>query len=341
MNNRILEAYQNPTSKFCYYTGVRNQELEQTLKVKNWSWMPDIPVLIEPWYGDTHTIPLTMGCNKKFTSEGKEWVEPIINNATDVHQVNIPDVYSGRTGEILNRISSMLDDSTSNVILRFPDIQSPLGVAELMWDENFYIALITNPEEVHMLLEKITHFTIRYIKELQRLLGNRSNPCCFPHIWSSPEGYYIADDTNSMVSPEMHLEYSVQYINKITAAVGPVHYHSCTWLPQYFENIAKVAQTKALNWSIIVSCDPAEIIHAFSGTRLLAPHIHLNMHKEIKDAALAKKFNSEYDIVKYLLDSMQDNTTLYLHFYEDLVQDTFKMLKIYNLLYDHGYTPNN
>ncbi len=341
MKNTILNAYQNPSTKFCYFSGAKNQELERILKVDTWSWTPDFPSLVEPWYGDTHTIALAMGCNKKFTSEGKEWVEPIISNVDDVHKIEIPDVYSGRTGEILNRIAEMRKDADNYPYIRFPDIQSPLGVAELMWDSDFYLALITNPEEVHLLLHKITHFTIIYIKELQRILGETCNPCCFPHIWSSPEGYYIADDTNSMVAPEMHLEYSVNYINHITDAVGPVHYHSCTWLPKYFENIKKVNNSKAMNWSIIVSCDPAEILKAFSGTHLLAPHIHLNMHKEMKDPALINLFRSEYDIVKYLLDNMLDNTTLYLNFYEDLVQDTEKMLKIYNLLYKHGYTPNN
>lgn len=339
MKNKLNHAYQNPESKFCYYTGLTNQDFAKANGLKFWDWTPNVPKLVEPWYGDTHTIPLAMGCSPRFTSEGKEWVEPCIFSPDDVKRIEVPDVKQGRTGEILQRIAEMLEHYDSSVKIRFPDIQSPLGVAELMWDESFYISLITNPEEVHVLLDKITQFTIQYIKELQRVLGNRANPCCFPYIWSCPEGYYIADDTNSMVSPEMHLEYSVNYINRITEAAGPVHYHSCTLLPHYFDNVLKIRNPKAINWSIIVSCDPAEIIKAFSGKTVLAPHIHLNMHKEIKDSALAKMFRSEYDIVKYLLDNMRDDTTLYLQFYDDLVADTKKMMKIYKLLDDYGYTP--
>ncbi|MFW5804045.1 MAG: hypothetical protein ACOCWG_02320 [bacterium] len=231
-------------------------------------------------------------------------------------KIKIPDIGSGRTGEILELTENLLKEYPEDVLIRFPDIQSPLGVAELMWDDSFYISLLTDPGAVHILLKKITTFIISYIKELQGILGTRANPCCFPHIWSSPEGYYIADDTNSMVSPELHLEYSVNYINQITEAVGPVHYHSCTWSPIYFENIKKIKNTKTKNWSIIVSSDPLEILREFSENTFLAPHIH-NMH--IEDNVKKLGLHSEYEVVKYLLDNMQQDITLYLHIYDDLL----------------------
>jgi hypothetical protein len=142
-----------------------------------------------------------------------------------------------------------------------------------------------------------------------------------------------------MVSPEMHLDYSVNYINKITDEVGPVHYHSCTWLPQYFENIKKIKNAKAKNWSIIVSSDPAGILKEFSGSDFLSPHIHLNMHKERGITDLDTAPRSEYDVVKYILDNMRENTSLYLHLYDDLVNDMEKITSIYRLLDEHGYTP--
>lgn len=306
--------------------------------MNQWDWTPNVPVNPEPFYGLTHTIPLAMGCQKKFTSEGKEWVSPCIHEPEDIKQIKIPAVDEGRTGEILDLIKTMLKNDPQNHI-RFPDIQSPLGVAELMWGDTFYTSLLTNPDEVHELLNKITEITILYIKALQNVMGDRYNPSCFPQIWSQPPGFYIADDTNSMVSPEMHREFSVDYINRITKETGPVHYHSCTWLPQYFDNIKNIHNAKAKNWSMIVSSDPAEIIRNFSGTTILAPHIHSNMHLEEGIVSLNKNLNSEYDVVHYLLENMQDNTTLYLQFFEDLVQETDKMVKIYQLLDQYGYTP--
>ncbi len=73
-----------------------------------------------------------------------------------IHEVEIPEVHTGRTGEILEKMSLLLETLPEDIQIRLPDIQSPLGVAELMWDQSFYLALLTNPEEVHILLENIT-----------------------------------------------------------------------------------------------------------------------------------------------------------------------------------------
>lgn len=338
MKDLINEVYKKPDRKFCFYTGGGNKSFAEKIGVKVWDWTPEQALISEPLFGYTHTIPLAMGCEKVYTSEGKEWVAPLIQSPSDIHNLEIPEVRQGRTGEIIEEIERMMEENSGSVI-RFPDIQSPLGVAELMWNDTFYMALLTHPEEIHQLLEKITIFTINYLKELRRVMGNYCNPCCFPYIWSDPRGYYIADDTNSMVSPEMHLDYSVNYINRITKVIGPVHYHSCTWLPQYLDNIDKIENAKSKNWSMIVSSDPADIIKKFSGSTFLAPHIHLNMHKERAITELNKNLKSEYDVVKYLLDNMLDNTSLYLHFFDDLVDETDKMLEIYKLLDSYGYTP--
>ncbi len=337
MKDLLKSAYLKPDKKFCYYTGNNNPEVSKALGIANWDWTPRESYFHNGFFGLTHTIPLALGCKKKFTSDGKEWISPLIKKAEDVDKIEITDVSRGRTGEILELAEKLMKKHPEEVAIRFPDIQSPLGVAELMWDESFYENLLLYPDEIHKLLKKITAFTIYYVKELQKILGNRANPCCFPHIYAMPEGYYIADDTNSMVSPEMHLEYSVDYINKITDEVGPVYYHSCTWLKQYYENIKKIKNAKAKNWSIIVSDDPAEILKEFSGHILLAPHIHVNMHIE----GNLKRFGirSEYDVVKYLLDNMQDNTTLYLHLYDDLISDNEKTINIYKLLDSYGYSP--
>ena len=55
MKNTLVHAYSNPNNKFCYYTGAANQNFAKALGVKTWDWTPNVPNLVEPWYGDTHT----------------------------------------------------------------------------------------------------------------------------------------------------------------------------------------------------------------------------------------------------------------------------------------------
>lgn len=339
MKEQLLEIYKDPSRRTCFFTGEDRVSAAKVLAVDSWDWSPQTSINVEPWYWNTHTLALAFGCKPKLTSEGKEWIEPMITSVNQVYDIEIPDPWSGRTGEILREIERLLEAHPENTLIRLPDIQSPLGVAELMWDQSFYIALITNPDDIHALLEKITEFTIKYISEIKRVLGNRYNPATHPHIWSSPEGYYISDDVNSMISPEQHMEYSINHINRITKVLGPVHYHSCTWTELYFDNIDKLENVKAANWSFGTSDDPAEIIKRFSGKYFLTPHLGLNTHKESGITRLEKDIHSAFDLTKYLLDHMLENTSLYFVFQEDLCKDPQQLKDIFHLMKERGFTP--
>ena len=317
----------------------QSQWFGRSINRARWDWTPQETLNIEPWFWNTHTLALAMGCSSHRTSEDKEWVDPLILDPAQVNDLEVPDPLDGRTGEIIETIQELMIDLPEGTQIRLPDIQSPLGVAELMWHpDHFYLALLTHPKEVHLLLDKISKFTISYIQEIQAILGNRLNPACFPEIWSDPAGYYIADDTNSLVSPEMHLDFSVRYINQITEACGPVHYHSCTWKKPYFDNIRKLKNIKAVNWAVNTSDDPADIIKEFSGEFLLCPHIGVDSFKG--ESVLQHNFANETALVVYVLDNMQENTCLYIWFQPELVQDVEKMLPIYRLLESNGYTPD-
>ena len=339
MKNRLLDAYANPDRKFCYYTGQNNPVIASALGLKQWDWTPQPTANIEPYFWNTHTIPLTFGCPPKMTSEGKEWIEPLITDPAQVYDVKVPDVSTGRSGEILELAAGMLKELPGDTLIRLPDIQSPLGVCELMWDQNFYMSLLTNPDEVRHLVEKVTTFIISYVKAFQELLGDRYNPACHPQLWSDPAGYYISDDANSMVSPDMHKELCIDVINRITDACGPLFYHSCTFTDPYIDNIQQVKNVKAINWSVGTSMDPARIIATFSGKTVLAPHLGKDMHTEGGVTALGREFNDEVDLFRYFLDSMHKDTTMNIIIHDNLLEDIDKVVRIYRLFDEYGYTP--
>ena len=339
MQATLTDAYQHPDRKMCFYTGQNDPGVAKALGLKRWDWTPVRSANVEPWYWNTHTLALAFGCKPVFTSESKEWIRARISNVAQVSEIEIPDVWEGRTGEILEKMAEMMDALPADTLIRLPDIQSPLGVAELMWDQSFYLALLTNPGEVHQLLERITLFTIAYIKAIRNLLGERYNPATHPQVWAPSQGYYMSDDVNSMLSPEQHLEFSISYINRINRELGPLFYHSCTWTEPYFENMMKLEGVRAVNWSFGTSADPAELIRRFSWKYILAPHIDRGVHLEEGITRLNKGIKSEYDLTKYLLDHMQENTLLYIWFQPELCQDVEQMIRIYHLLDENGFTP--
>ncbi len=333
----LRQGYNHPDKSFCAFTGQQHKKVAKALNKENWDWTPCKTINIEPWYWNTHTVALAFGCKPIFTSEGKEWIEKLITDASQVYNIEIPDVYSGRTGEILYKIKQIIDEYPEEVMVRMPDIQSPLGVAELIWDQSFYIALLTNPDEIHHLLNKIMRFTINYIKEMRKIAGERLNPACHPQVWSDHSGFYISDDVNSMVSPEMHKTFSIDYLNEMIDELGPVIYHSCTWTEDYLENMKKIKNIKSFNWSFGTSMDPALIMQEFGGKAMMVPHIGIGVHEEEGIKKLRKNIKSEYDLTKYMLDNQPDNTALYIWFQPELCEDVKQMKKIYGLMEDRGF----
>ncbi len=222
--------------------------------------------------------------------------------------------------------------------MRNPDIQSPLGIAELMWDDSFYAALLEEPDAVHALLDKITAFQVDFVRAIQAAAGSRYNPCGFPLVWAAGPGTMVADDSMSLISPAMHAEFSVPYLNRMAREAGPLYYHSCTWRRPYFDNLRRLERVRAWNWNPGNSDDPAELIRAFSGTAVLALHLTADMHRTTDVLRLGRDFADEADFLRYCLDAMTDTTCLSWWF-SDIVRKGPVMDRIYDLLHERGFTP--
>lgn len=336
MAARLEQAFANPRQKFCFYSANGAETGSARLNAMPlWDWTP---YRSHGGGGSTCIVPLAFGCPPLDMGEGKEWIKPLITDPAQVKGLAIPDPRNGRTGEVIKRTAELTLTIPPGDRVRNPDIQSPLGIAELMWDESFYPALIECPEAIHELLEKITTFQIEYIRAIQQAAGERYNPCGFPLVWCSGPGTMLADDTMSLISPDMHAEFSLPYVNRIAEAVGPLYYHSCTWRESYFDNIRQLKNIRAFNWNPGNSDDPATLIREFSGKAVLALHLCLDMHRDNDVLKLGHNFADEAEFFTYCLDAMTDESCLYWWF-SNVRQKGAVMEKIYETLHERGYTP--
>jgi hypothetical protein len=336
MREILQLAYQQPKTRQVFYSANSAPIPSERLNALNfWDWTPS-KSHAPAQSVSTCMFPLAFGCPAVTTSEGKEWITPRITDPSQVVTLTSPDVWDGRTGQVLRELQAQLATLPEGHLIREPDIQSPLGIAELMWDDSFYYALIEHPAAVHGLLDKITDFVIAFIHEIRTLLGSRLNAAGFPLIWSDNVGTMVADDTMSLISPAMHLEFSIPYLNRLADACGPLYYHSCTWRAEYFDNIHQLRNVRAYNWNPGNSDDPALIIREFSGQAVLAPHIQINMHQD--NDLLRFHFADEAELLRYMLDNLQDNSCLYL-WLAGAVTKQHVVEKMYDLLDERGFTP--
>lgn len=332
----LQRAFENPRRKFCFYSANGEETGSERLnRMPCWDWTP---TRTHGGGGSTCMVPWAFGCPRVKTSEGREWLQPLITDPAQVDDLPVPDPRDGCTGEVVRGIAELARTLPQGDRVRNPDIQSPLGIAELMWDESFYTALIEHPAAIHALIDKITAFQIEYIRAIQQAAADRYNPCGFPLVWASGTGTMLADDTLSLISPSMHAEFSLPSVNRIADAVGPLFYHTCTLREPYFDNIRRLRNIRALNWNPGNSDDPAILIREFSGVAVLALHLCRDMHRDNDIVRLGHDFADEAELFEYCLNAMTDESCLYWWF-SNVRQKGPVMDRIYDILHERGYTP--
>ena len=337
MAERLEQAFRTPDQNFCYYSANSVPVASPRLRaLEHWDWTP-YPT--RGGGGSPSLVPIAFGCRPVRLDNGVLWAEPRITDYRQVADLEIPDPRSGVTGEQIRRAAELAATLPPGERVRNVDVQSPLSVAELIWSsETFYVDLLEHPDAVHELLRKITDFQIAYIRAVREAAGDRYNPCGFPLIWSSGEGTMVGDDALSLLSPAMHAEFSLPYLNELAEAVGPLYYHSCTWRASHLENIRQVRNVIAYNWNAGNSDDPAELIREFSGRAVLALHLAPGMHATRDVRKLGRNFGDEADFLEYCLDAMTGHTCFYW-WLEGLADRLPVIEKIYDLLNERGYTP--
>jgi hypothetical protein len=183
-------------------------------------------------------IAEAFGCECRVNGEADPWVRCRISeeNARDVHTLAVPDPVNNPA---FKRAWDRLDylQSHSDPPLRLCNVPSPLVTASLIWDYTGFIeALLVCPDEVHVLMQKVTRATILYIKEQ---LGRIKNIYSVGHeLWGLPRemGVRVSDDTAALLSPELYREFGVQYNAMIAREFGGIVVHSCGDV----HNVAKV-----------------------------------------------------------------------------------------------------
>lgn len=159
------------------------------------------------------------------------WNKPLLNSIDEIYKLQIPNPYTDRFFQnCLERLKYWVSKLDEKIYTSNYDIGSPINTAfNLMGSNFFYESLITNPEAVHNLLEKITQTFIVYYSLLVDAAGGIDNMASiYFNIWS-PEGFKgcVADDVCANISPKMFNEFSKPYNSRIYRIYGPGIFHNC------------------------------------------------------------------------------------------------------------------
>jgi len=175
-------------------------------------------------------IAAAFGCEYTVNNEADPWIKAIIReeNVEDVHKLAIPDP---ATNPMFQKVWKRIDDlqKLSPLPLRMVNVPSPLVTASMIWDYTGFIeALLVFPDEVHVLMDKVTEATILYVKEQFKRIKNlysvgHESICPVPRF----AGVRVSDDTAALLSPDLYREFGVKYNNRLSQEFGGIVVHSC------------------------------------------------------------------------------------------------------------------
>jgi len=174
-------------------------------------------------------IAAAFGCAETPNDEADPWIKPLIKeeNLDDVHSLKLPDP---ATNPVYQRAWKRVEfmQNASALPLRMINVPSPLVTASLIWEYTSFIeALMLFPDEVHVLMDKVTKATIAYVQEQFRRIDNLHSVS--HEMWYIPRaaGVRVSDDTAALLSPNLYREFGVKYNSEISRACGGIVVHSC------------------------------------------------------------------------------------------------------------------
>jgi uroporphyrinogen decarboxylase len=142
-------------------------------------------------------------------------VGQVVRTAEEAEALCIPPVGAGRTGESLAAIEGALGTILDRPVLA--GVIGPFSLAcRLMDMTEIMVNCLTEPDAVHLLLNKTTGFLEQYVKSFKSV---------------GAHGVLMAEPAAGLLSPELCMEFSSRYIRRIVETVQDetfqVIYHNC------------------------------------------------------------------------------------------------------------------
>ncbi len=253
-------------------------------------------------------IPSAFGAEVVWWENDFPAVRPVIGDRPEkIRDLVRPGRTDGELGRILDYTRFFLERTAGRIPIRLGDVQGPLDNAALIFGHTAFLeALLTSPREVHVLLDEITDLMIEFAsaqRQIVRAAGAEFVPSGFQPWIPDGRGISVANDMAVMLSPALHDEFGVPYLNRLSEAFGGVYIHSCGDWTHLFPSLEKVRGLRGLEFG--ASEAPYDkVLARFGGRTVLACRVGL--HRDIRFAGMA-------DFVKRIIAAAPTPRGLFIH----------------------------
>lgn len=262
INNPLPPLYRENMQKRADWT-VKNYETA----MKRLEWTDDDFIPYGNCITGTEIFAEAFGCRVQRPQNERPFALPKITKASQVKEITVPSLGDSSLFYLFDMADSIKERCGKNALLNLVDPQTPMDIAALIWDKNyFFAAMIEEPEAVRELAYKTSTLFFEFFDEWFRRYGKEF--IAHDPDYYMPQGIDVSEDEIGAVSPEMFEEFFLPELECISKRYGGLGMHCCANSRHQWDNFKKIPDFKMFN--ITHPYDNGMIIDAIS---YLAGHI--------------------------------------------------------------------
>jgi len=151
---------------------------------------------------------------------------PVIKNIQEIHELPTPGLDAGWYPKLKKWTEIWQEHLPEGIHIQHPDIQSPFNTAHLVRGNDIFTDFYDNPEEVGLLLKKITDYMIDLIPYLRKMIHAEDDWFFdWGSMWKGT--CRISNCSTDMIGPELYLKYVLPQDMRFIKSAGGGRIHYC------------------------------------------------------------------------------------------------------------------
>jgi len=209
-------------------------------------WLDDDTIPFLDVHTGTEIFAEAFGCGVYRHEGAMPSARPLITQARQVAGLKAPKVFDSPLARLFEIGDELRRRAGREAVVKIPDIQSPMGIAALIWDKTrFYVAVHDDPQAVEdlaaMCRQLLTAFCDAWLERYGRDFISH-----YP-VYYMPGGLTLSEDEIGAVSPEMFRRFFLPHLAALSRRFGGLGMHCCAAARHQWANLKMIPNLRALN----------------------------------------------------------------------------------------------
>ncbi len=197
----------------------------------------------------THIYAAAFGCKVHRFEGSNPAALPLVHSAEEADSLPEPDIWKSPTlCRIFELAEALQKELGPDVPFGPPDMQTGFDTAAIVWNkEDFFCAMISEPDAVKRLVAKCATLFSKFLCELRKEFPNMSPAHC-PTTWAPPKmGPWLSNDECGAFNEEMFQEFCLPELIALSKSFGGLGMHCCAAAEHQFEAFKEIPDFYAFN----------------------------------------------------------------------------------------------